>query len=109
MDRAWFWRGWFLEDAMLDQAVDSVRQPSGERGGRITFVNQERMVMPLSFEVEFADGSSERHDLPVEIWFQADRVSKQLDTVKEIAKVRLDPDGMLPDVLRRNNLWSHDG
>ncbi|MCA8977349.1 MAG: M1 family metallopeptidase, partial [Planctomycetes bacterium] len=51
MDLAWFWRGWFLEDAMLDQAIDSVRQATKRRGAQITFINNERMVMPLSFEV----------------------------------------------------------
>lgn len=108
MDLAWFWRGWFLEDAMLDQGVERVRQPSGRRGARITFVNRERMVMPLTFEVTYDDGSEQRFDLPVEVWFQSDRIVRTLDSDKEVTRVRIDPDGMLPDIERDNNLWTAD-
>ncbi len=58
MDLDWFWRGWFVEAAKLDQAVASVRQPRGERPARITFTNLGRMVMPLQYEITFTDGST---------------------------------------------------
>ena len=105
MDLAWFWRGWFLEDAMLDQGIENVRQPSGRRGARITFVNHERMVMPLTFRVTFADDSEQTYRLPVEVWFRSDRIVRTLDSDQEVKEVRLDPDGMLPDIVRRNNRW----
>ncbi|MCB9876882.1 MAG: M1 family metallopeptidase [Planctomycetes bacterium] len=105
MDLAWFFRGWFLEDAMLDQAVDSVRQPTGNRGARITIVNKERMVMPLDFEVTFEDGTIERFKVPVEVWAQSDRIVRAMESTKKVVKVHIDPDGMIPDVSRDNNLW----
>ncbi|MFO1076114.1 MAG: M1 family metallopeptidase [Planctomycetota bacterium] len=108
MDLAWFWRGWFLENDMLDQAVDSVQQPSGRRGARITFVNKERMVMPLEFEATFADGTTEKRRLPVELWFQSDRATVSLEGTGEVTRVRIDPDRWLPDVDRNNNLWKKD-
>lgn len=106
MDLAWFWRGWFLEDAMLDQGIDEVRQPAGRRGAQITFVNRERQVMPLTFRVTFDDDSTEVHRLPVESWFQSDRITRTLDTKKVVKEVRIDAEQMLPDIDRKNNLWT---
>jgi hypothetical protein len=103
MDLAWFWRGWFLEDALLDQAIDSVR--TSRRGARITFLNKERMVMPLTFEVEFEDGSKETLRLPVQVWFKSDKVVHLVKSDLEIVAVRLDPGRMLPDNKRTNNSW----
>ncbi|MFK7741322.1 MAG: M1 family metallopeptidase [Planctomycetota bacterium] len=103
MDLAWFWRGWFLEDALLDQAVERVR--NGRAGARITFVNKERMVMPLEFEVEFDDGTTEQFRLPVQVWTKSDRFNHTLRTDKEVVRVKIDPNRMLPDVKRGNNSW----
>jgi hypothetical protein len=106
MDLAWFWRGWFLEDAMLDQAVESVRQATEKRAARITFVNKERQVMPLTFRATFEDGTTEERRLPVELWHQSDKVSVTLEGKGKVTEVRIDPDQMLPDVDRKNNLWT---
>jgi hypothetical protein len=108
MDLAWFWRGWFLEDAMLDQAVEAVQQPTGRRGARITFVNKERQVMPLAFRATFADETSEDRRLPVELWHRSDKVQVTLEGKGEVREVRIDPDQMLPDVDRKNNVWTAD-
>ncbi|MCK5943374.1 MAG: M1 family metallopeptidase [Planctomycetes bacterium] len=103
MDLAWFWRGWFLEDALLDIGIERVR--NGSRGARITFVNHERMVMPLTFEVTFEDDSKEVVRLPVEIWAKSDRITHTVRSDLDVVEVRIDPDGMLPDVKRSNNVW----
>ena len=108
MDLAWFWRGWFLEDAMLDQAVETVKQPGKRGGGSITFRNKERMVMPLTYRVTFDDDTTEVLKVPVEAWFQSDVITRRMEQVKAIKQVRIDPDGMLPDIARDNNLWSAD-
>lgn len=108
MDLAWFWRGWFLEDALLDQAVDRVQQSNGRTPARITFVNRERMVMPLHFVATFADGSTEERRLPVELWFQSDRAVVSLFGRGEVTAVRIDPEQMLPDAERKNNVWSKE-
>lgn len=106
MDLAWFWRGWFLEDALFDQGIDGVQQPSGRRGARITFVNHERMVMPLTFRATFEDGTTEEQRLAVELWHKSDQVVVTLAGKGKVREVRIDPDQMLPDVDRKNNLWT---
>jgi hypothetical protein len=105
-DLAWFWRGWFLEDALLDQAIDSVTQGTAERPARIRFVNNERMVMPLAFRATFADETTEDHHLPVEIWSRSDLFTITLDKPGVVTEVRIDFDRMLPDVVRANNVWT---
>jgi hypothetical protein len=109
MDLQWFWRGWFAENAKLDQAVEHVQQAKDGRPGSVTFANLDRMVMPLTFRVKFEDGSTEEHRLPVEVWFTSDRVTRTLDGNKEIREVRIDPERMLPDRARANNVWTAPG
>jgi hypothetical protein len=108
MDLAWFWRGWFLEDALLDQAVESVQQGDEKHGASITFVNKERQVMPLSFVATFEDGSKEERRFPVELWFQSDKVIVELRGHGTVTEVSIDPDKMLPDTDRKNGVWKKE-
>ncbi len=102
-DLSWFWRGWFYSTELLDQAVDSVTVGDG-----VTLVhlsNREGLVMPVMLEVEYAGGLTERHRLPVEIWFRADSYAFELPGVREVVRVTVDPDRKLPDVRRENDTW----
>ncbi len=109
MDLAWFWRGWFLEDALLDQAIDDVKQPGEKSPGRITFRNKDRMVMPMTYRITFEDDSTELVRLPVEAWFQSDVIKRTTPRGKKLKEVRIDPDAMLPDAARDNNVWTNEG
>lgn len=114
-DLSWFWRGWFYETGMLDQAVTTVMQPggsSGDLGGmggrnaRVTFRNLGGLVAPVVYDVTYTDGSTERRVLPVEAWFQADEWQTMWDTKgRRIKRLEIDPDRVFPDVNRRNNVW----
>ncbi|MBL8900644.1 MAG: M1 family metallopeptidase [Planctomycetes bacterium] len=104
-DLAWFWRGWFLENATLDQAVEDVTQASERRGARLRFANRSRMVLPLEFTVTYADGTSETRKMPVESWFRSDRLDVRLDKKVAVESVEIDAAGKLPDVDRKNNAW----
>lgn len=106
MDLAWFFRGWFLEHDLLDQAIVRVSQPSGKRPGSVVFRNLERMVMPLSFRVTYEDGSVEDRKLPVEIWYRSDDATVALLAGKPVQSVVIDPDKKLPDIDRSNNEWT---
>jgi aminopeptidase N len=104
-DLAWFWRGWFLENATLDQAVEDVTQASERRGARLRFANRSRMVLPLEFTVNYADGTSEMRKMPVESWYRSDRLDVRLDKKVAVQSVEIDPLDKLPDVDRKNNAW----
>lgn len=104
-DLAWFWRGWFYETGALDQKVAEVLQPGKRRGGRIRIENLGGLVMPVHLGVAYEDGSKEYLELPVEVWYQADRITHTLSNHKKVTKVVLDPRRRFPDVDRENNRW----
>ena len=111
MDLDWFWRGWVLTNARLDQAVDSVVV----RGDTLTEVhlsNREQMVMPavLGLRVQEA-GNPETSTitlvrLPVDMWNLGSRFVYRYRGTGALVGVVLDPNGALPDVNRANNSWS---
>lgn len=104
-DLSWFWRGWLLSSATLDQGVADVSEIDDSRSG-ITLVNLSDMVMPVMMDVTFDDGSTERMDLPVEIWGAANTWRVPVATEeRSIVRVELDPDGMYPELTRENNVW----
>lgn len=116
-DLGWFFRGWFYQTGVLDQAVATVMQPGGASGetdghaARVTVRNRGELVMPVEFKVEYDDGSSEVRRLPVAVWFNTDSWQTQWDTrdaagkVRRIRRVEIDPESAFPDVEPRNNVW----
>ncbi len=103
-DLNWFWRGWFLEPSSLDQSIAGVKSVGD--GAIVVLDNLGDLVMPVRMLVEYADGSSEVVDLPVEIWHQTSRWRAGVDTGgRKIRAVTLDPDEILPDTDRANNRW----
>ncbi len=106
-DLGWFWRGWFYEAGVLDQAVTTVMQPEGEsRNARITFQNRGDLIMPVVYRVDYTDGTSEARRLPVQVWAQGDSWTTTWDTRgRKIKGVTIDPDEQFPDVDLGNNVW----
>ncbi len=102
-DLDWFWREWVFTTARLDQAVDSVNAR-----GDTTFVylsNRAQMVMPLTLELRYADGSSETRDYPIEMWNLGSRFTARVGTTNPVVGVGVDPQRIYPDVNRANNRW----
>jgi len=102
-DLDWFWRSWIYTTARLDQAVDEVR-----RQGDSTFItlsNRGQMVLPVQLELRYGDGTSERRDLPVEMWHLGGKFTYRLAGSKQIVGVVLDPRRVYPDIERNNNSW----
>lgn len=113
----WFWRGWFYERGVLDQAVTTVMQPGGAAGNaeatdaRVTIRNLGQLVMPVVFKVEYNDGSDEVRRLPVTIWQTGNSWQTQWDTrdgsgrIRKVRRIELDPNEDFPDVNLSNNTW----
>ncbi|HKK79552.1 MAG TPA: M1 family metallopeptidase, partial [Phaeodactylibacter sp.] len=100
----WFWQGWFYESGDLDQSISSASQ-SDQGRLRIDLENRLDMPMPAVLEITYEDGSTETRRFPVDVWANEGRFSTRLQLDKPVAELRLDPDGMLPDVEPRNNVW----
>lgn len=102
-DLDWFWRNWIYTTARLDQAVDEVR-----RAGDSTYIvlsNRAQMVLPVQLELRYGDGTSERRDLPVDMWNLGNKFTYRLTGPKQIVGVEIDPRRIYPDIARENNKW----
>ena len=106
-DLSWFWREWFFNNWPLDQAITGLAYTNNDpsKGATVTIVNLEKMVMPVTLEIVLKDGSKQRMELPVETWLQNKVQAIHLATAQKIISVTIDPDKMLPDENRANNVW----
>ena len=103
-DLDWFWRSWYYEPWLLDQAlvdVATIRDTT-----RIVVEDQGRVPMPAPLAVTRADGSVERHEVPVETWL-AGRLRAIVTVASEpaVTRVEIDPEGVFPDADRADNVW----
>ncbi|HMB93767.1 MAG TPA: hypothetical protein VKP65_23140 [Rhodothermales bacterium] len=112
----WFWRGWFYTTWSTDQALTNVSVQAadsltsntdlGQNYYRIKVENKGRLMMPVNLEVTYDDGTTERFEMPVDVWRGNElEYTKGFFSNKKIAKVELDPDEVFADVDRENNVW----
>jgi hypothetical protein len=103
----WFWRGWFLQNWKIDQAVQDVAyvQDDATKGSIITIANLEKMPMPVVVEVKEENGTTNRVQLPVEVWQHGSVWKFAYKSTSKVTAVTIDPDKTLPDVNGKNNSW----
>ena len=101
-DLSYFWRGWFAENWTLDLAVDAIKV---EKGGptTITVGSHDKLVLPATLRVSFADGTQEDFRLPAESWIRNASTSVTIPAGKTVAGATIDPDHKLPDKNRFND------
>lgn len=106
-DLGWFWKGMFLENWRLDQAVSKVEYVNGkaENGALITVDNLDQMAMPVIVEYTTKSGTKARKSLPVEIWQNNKSWKFKVNSTEEITQVVIDPDKVFPDFNPANNEW----
>lgn len=106
-DLSWFWRGWYFNNWTLDLATDGAQPVDNDwhHGALVSITNRDPMVMPAVVQVDFQDGSSRRVTLSAESWIRSTSVSIRLDSTAPVTTVTVDPDHVLPDRDRANNVW----
>jgi aminopeptidase N len=104
-DLDWFWQSWYYETWLLDQAVAEV-STTGD-ATRIVIEDQGRVPMPVPLVVTRADGSVERHEIPVDTWL-AGRVRAVITVPSDpaLTRVEIDPEELFPDADRSDNVWT---
>jgi hypothetical protein len=105
-DLSWFWRGWYFNNWTLDLAVKSVTYQDGNpaRGALLTFQNLDPLVLPATVQIDFKDGSRRRLRLPAENWILKSVATLYVDSTQPIIAVTIDPDHVIPDKDRTNNV-----
>jgi hypothetical protein len=64
------------------------------------------LVMPIIVELTYADGSTEKHTFPAQIWMKDDNsVKRVFSSNQEITSIKVDPDLETADVDTSNNSW----
>jgi hypothetical protein len=108
MELDWFWRGWVMTTARLDQAVDSVVTRDGAT--EVHLSNRGTMVMPLRLQISTRDSDGrlvlDTVSLPVEMWNLGSRFVYRAGAIGEVVAVVVDPENALPDQVRGNNRWA---
>ena len=101
---SWFWKGWFYGNGNIDLGITDVTPLNNNYN--ITVENKGEIPMPVVLEVIYSDDTKERVALPVEIWQRGNGWSHLLKTNKQVKRVVMDPDKMLPDVNLLNDTWN---
>jgi hypothetical protein len=106
-DLGWFWRGWFLENFMLDQSITGVSYDNNiaGNGAVISIANLDQMAMPVLLSYETKSGKKGSLKLPVEIWNNTATFKVSIGVKEELKSVTIDPDKIFPDVNYENNKW----
>ena len=105
---SWFWRGWFIHNWKLDQAINRVKYVDGDptKGAIVTIENLQQMPMPVTLEFTTESGTKTRHVLPVEIWKRNTKWTFKYDSTEALKSVVIDPDYVFPDINSSNNRWT---
>ena len=107
-DLSWFWRGWFLDNWKMDQAITKVTEDKKDGklvGYQISIANLEQMPMPIILEITTKSGKKDMVRLPVDIWMRNNVWTVKYNTEEEIIGAVLDPKHVLPDINSANNSW----
>ncbi len=103
-DLGWFWRSWYYETWVLDQAIGDV----DDNGESVTIEIHDlgEVPMPVKLLVILNDGTEITEELPVTPWLEGKRTTTTtIDTGRPVSEVIIDPDYHFPDVDRTNNYW----
>ncbi|MDT0631149.1 M1 family metallopeptidase [Rubrivirga litoralis] len=95
-DLSWFWRGWFYETGLFDQALVALDVVDGRAVA--TVENRGAQVLPTTVEFRFADGTTEVVTVPAEAYFGTDTTAARVELDgRTVVSARIDPTGDLPD------------
>jgi len=101
-DLSWWWRGWYANNWQMDLAVDTI---STAKDGTplVRVVSRDKLVMPATLRVTYADGRTTDIALPAETWIR--QAATDVAVPKgNVVRAELDPDHKLPDRDRSNNV-----
>jgi hypothetical protein len=105
---SWFWKGWFMENYKLDQAITSVmfNESKPDNGSIVTLANLDQLAMPVLLTYETFSGSTGKLTLPVEIWNNTGVFKARIPVKEKLRWVKIDEHKQLPDLNVSNNNWN---
>jgi len=108
-DLEWFWKGMFIYNYKLDQAITDVKYVDDDstKGALVTIVNLDKMAMPVYLQYVTESGKTGMLKIPVEVWQNGDTWIQKLNTQEKLKSVTIDPDHVFPDIDENNNTWTN--
>ncbi len=106
-DLSWFWKGWFVENYLFNQAIIDVIYENNNilDGAIVTIANLEQMALPVNISYETKSGKRGSLKLPVEIWNNTNTWKVKLPTTEEVKIVEIDAAKVFPDIDFSDNTW----
>jgi hypothetical protein len=107
-DLGWFWKGMFIKNYKLDQAITGVNyvQEDSSKGALVTIENLDGMAMPVYLQYQTGSGKTGMVKIPVEVWQNGHTWVQKLNTNEKLKSVIIDPDHIFPDINFENNSWT---
>lgn len=106
-DLSWFWRAWYYETWVLDQAIIDVQSQGNETS--VLIEDFGNIPMPVLLRITLEDGTVINDEIPVDHWLEGNRTAEYMfDGDSQVVEVVIDPDVYFPDADRSNNTWSRD-
>lgn len=101
-DLSYWWRGWYANNWQLDLAVTGIARAK-DGTPLIRVASRDRLVMPATLRVSYADGTTRDVRLPAETWIRQASTAVPVPA-GQVVKAELDPDHKLPDRDRSNDI-----
>ncbi|MCT8002253.1 M1 family metallopeptidase [Sphingomonas sanguinis] len=101
-DLSYWWPGWYANNWQLDLAVTGI-EAAKDGTPLVRVASRDKLVMPATLRVGYADGKTRDIRLPAETWIRQTSTAVPVPAGK-VVKVELDPDHKLPDRDRSNNI-----
>lgn len=101
----WFWRSWYFETWVMEQAIADVQQSGNE--AVITIIDNGRIPMPVDLTITLENGTKIKERIPVDDWLMGKtQTTLVIETFLPVQRVVIDEAGYYPDINRSNNTWS---
>ena len=106
-DLGWFWKGMFIENYKLDQAITGVAYVENDfaKGSLVIVENLDKMAMPIYLQYETINGKTGMAKVPVDVWQNGNTWIVKLNTTEKLKSVTIDPEHIFPDINIENNSW----
>ena len=101
-DLSYWWNGWYAHNWQLDLAVTGI-ETAKDGTPLVRVTARDRLVMPATLRVTYANGTTRDVRLPAETWIRQASTAVSVP-VGTVVKAELDPDHKLPDRDRSNNV-----
>ena len=108
-DLSWWWNGWYAHNWQLDLAVTAIKpfpEKNVVKGSFVTVEARDKLVMPVTMRVTFADGTARDVKLPAETWIRQASTDVPIVAPSPVVRAVLDPDHKIPDRDRTNNSFA---